>query len=148
MLLVLSQTEQTPQDSTRLSVSLLVAHSMPMQKEAMLTMFFSFVGFFQLWMGVLCLIYMICALRTNMVFVGIFFSLVCAFGCLAGAYWHLAEANVGTATTLIVAGGACTFVTCMLGWWIFFAILLASLDFPFQLPGKSMPQSFCVWISY
>ena len=90
-------------------------------------------------MGVLCLIYMICALRTNLVFVGIFLFLVPAFGCLAGAYWHLAQGNVSTALTLLKAGGACCFVVCALGWWIFFAILLASLDFPFQLPGKSTP---------
>lgn len=93
-------------------------------------------GFFQLWMGVLCFIYMICALRTNIVFVGIFAGLVPAFGCLAGAYWQLAQGNTSTAGTLLIAGGACTFVVDILGWWIFFAILLASLDFPFQLPGK------------
>jgi succinate-acetate transporter protein len=87
-------------------------------------------------MGVLCLIYMICALRTNVVFVCIFASLVPAFGCLAGAYWHLAQGQVGTATTLLVAAGALTFITDVCGWWIFFAILLASLDFPFQLPGE------------
>jgi len=89
-------------------------------------------------MGFLCFIYMICALRTNVVFVGIFFFLIPAFGCLTGAYWNLAKGNVSTALTLLKAGGACTFVVCALGWWIFFAILLASLDFPFQLPGKSM----------
>jgi len=91
-------------------------------------------GFFQVWMGFLCFIYMICALRTNVVFVGIFFFLIPAFGCLTGAYWNLAKGNVSTALTLLKAGGACTFVVCALGWWIFFAILLASLDFPFQLP--------------
>ncbi len=32
------------------------------------------------------------------------------------------------------AGGAFTFVTSMAGWWIFFAIMLASLDFPFSIP--------------
>ena len=93
-------------------------------------------AFFQLWMGVLCFVYMICALRTNIVFVGIFATLVPAFGCLAGAYWHLAQGNAAMATTLQVAAGAFCFVTCMLGWWIFSAILLASLDFPFQLPGE------------
>jgi hypothetical protein len=112
----------------------------------MLTLFFS-PGFFQLWMGFLCLIYMICALRTNMVFVGIFASLVAAFGCLSGAYWHLAQGGVAKAGTLLIAGGACTFVTCMLGWWIFFAILLASLDFPFQLPGKFTPSRLISWLS-
>lgn len=91
-------------------------------------------AFFQLFMGVLCLIYMICALRTNIVFFLIFFFLVPAFACLAGAYWHVALGNVETATTLQVAAGALTLIADVLGWWIFFAILLASLDFPFQLP--------------
>ncbi|TKA80122.1 hypothetical protein B0A55_03331 [Friedmanniomyces simplex] len=91
-------------------------------------------AFFQVFMGVLCFIYMICALRTNIVFVGIFATLVPAFGCLAGAYFHLALGNTALATKLQLVAGACTFVTDMLGWWIFFAILLASLDFPFQLP--------------
>lgn len=91
-------------------------------------------AFFHLFMGLLCFIYMICALRTNVVFFLIFLTLVPAFGCLAGAYWHLALGNTATASTLQVAAGALTFVTDMCGWWIFFAILLASLDFPFQLP--------------
>lgn len=93
-------------------------------------------AFFLLWMGVLCFIYMICALRTNLVFFGIFFFLVPSFGCLAGAYWHLAQGNTAIANQLIIAGGACTFVVDVLGWWIFFAIMLASLDFPFALPGE------------
>ena len=32
------------------------------------------------------------------------------------------------------AGGAFTFVTSMAGWWIFLAIMLASVDFPIALP--------------
>ncbi|GAB7339906.1 hypothetical protein MBLNU457_6433t1 [Dothideomycetes sp. NU457] len=97
-------------------------------------------GFFQLWMGFLCFIYLICALRTNLVFVGIFFFLVPAFGCLAGVYWHLAQAakgNAGSAaiaSSLLVAAGAITFVVDVLGWWIFAAILLAAVDFPIALP--------------
>ena len=96
------------------------------------------------WMAVLCLVYMILALRTNVVFFGIFFTLVVAFSCLAGAYWHLALAYGGqaasatTASKLVVAGGAWCFLTCLLGWYIFFAIMLAALDFPFNLPGKNV----------
>ena len=93
------------------------------------------IAFFQLFMGVLCLIYFICALRTNVVFLVIFLCLIPAFGCLAGAFWHLAQGNTGIATTLTVAAGALTFVCDLAGWWIFFAIMLASLDLPFQLPG-------------
>lgn len=98
-------------------------------------------AFFLVFMGLLCLIYFILSLRTNVVFAIIFLTLVPAFGCLAGAYWHLALAFGAGATapppivnTLLVAAGALTFITDMAGWWIFFAIMLAALDFPFQLP--------------
>lgn len=37
-----------------------------------------------------CLIFLVCSLRTNIVFMIIFLTLVCAFSCLAGAYWNLA----------------------------------------------------------
>lgn len=99
-------------------------------------------GFFLVFMGVLCFIYLICSLRTNIVFVVIFFTLVIAFGLLSGAYWQLANAygdgmnadKIALAHRLQVAAGAFTFVTSMAGWWIFFAIMLAALDFPFQIP--------------
>lgn len=94
-------------------------------------------AFFLLFMGLLCFIYLILSLRTNLVFFMIFLTLVPAFCLLAAAFWYQAEDYEGNAAyvkTLILAAGACTFVTDMCGWYIFFAILLASLDFPFQLP--------------
>jgi succinate-acetate transporter protein len=98
-------------------------------------------GFFLVFMGVLCLIYLVCSLRTNIVFVVIFFTLVCAFGLLAGAYWQNANSIANSdpsaaslAGRLQKAAGAFLFVTSMAGWWIFFAIMLAALDFPFQIP--------------
>lgn len=99
-------------------------------------------AFFLIFMGMICFIFLICSLRTNIVFFIIFFTLVCAFGCLAGAYFNLAlvyenATNVAAATRagrLVVAGGAFTFVTSLAGWYIFFAIMLASLDFPLQVP--------------
>jgi succinate-acetate transporter protein len=99
-------------------------------------------AFFLVFMGLLCFIYLICSLRTNVVFVIIFFTLVIAFGLLAGAYWQSANAygdnnnpiTLKKAQKLQVAAGAFTFITCMAGWWIFFAIMLAALDFPFQIP--------------
>lgn len=87
-------------------------------------------------MGLLCLVYVILALRTNIVFVLIFATLTVAFACLAGAYWQLANGNMSSGHDLTVTAGAFCFVTCACGWWIFFAIMLAALDFPFQLPGK------------
>jgi len=89
-------------------------------------------GYFQLYMGVLCFVYMIVALRTNIVFVLIFLLLVPAFGCLTGFFWQLAE---GTAdASLLHAAGGLTFVVCLLGWYLFFVQLLAAVDFPLNLP--------------
>ena len=48
-------------------------------------------------MGVLCLIFLVCALRTNIVFVVIFFSLMLAFFLLTGAVWAQAEDYTGNA---------------------------------------------------
>jgi len=96
--------------------------------------FLNSFAFFFIAMGLMCFLYMILALRTNAVFFMIFFTLVCAFSCLAGAYFQGAAGNLATSAHLQVAGGAFAFVTCCLGWWIFMAIMLAALDFPFQLP--------------
>lgn len=97
-------------------------------------------AFFLVFMGVLCFLYMILALRTNLVFFLIFLFLVPSFGLLAAAFWHLAYVAAGDASYAsvankeIIAAGATTFIVDMCGWYIFFAIMLAALDFPFQLP--------------
>ncbi|KAI9706949.1 MAG: hypothetical protein M1820_004535 [Bogoriella megaspora] len=97
--------------------------------------FQSSFAFFLLTMGFLCFIYMILSLRTNIVFFIIFLTLIFAFCLLAGAYWQMSNNPTSTLPTkLIVAAGAFSFVTCVGGWWIFFAIMLAALDFPFQVP--------------
>lgn len=56
-------------------------------------------------MGVVCFVFLIGSLRTNICFVGIFATLVVAFGLLTGAYFLLAEdyqGNAAKATGLIV----------------------------------------------
>lgn len=94
-------------------------------------------GFFLVFMAVLCFLYMILALRTNLVFFLIFLFLVPAFALLANAFFMNADnyaANASAVATQLQAAGALAFVVCMLGWYIWMAIMLASLDFPFQLP--------------
>jgi succinate-acetate transporter protein len=44
-------------------------------------------------MGVLCFVFLICALRTDIASVLAFTSLVVAFGLLAGQHFQLAEGN-------------------------------------------------------
>ncbi|KAI4245984.1 MAG: hypothetical protein L6R40_002200 [Gallowayella cf. fulva] len=91
-------------------------------------------GFFLLFMGLLSLLYLICALRTNIVFVTIFFGLFFTFVLLTGSYWQIAIGHAAAAANLQIASGAFAFLACLAGWWIFFAQMLASVDFPFQLP--------------
>lgn len=87
-------------------------------------------------MGFLSFLYLILSLRTNIVFFVLFLTLVFAFSFIAGAYWQVANGNLALASKLQTGGGACLFVTCACGFWVWFAIMLAALDFPFQLPGK------------
>lgn len=61
-------------------------------------------AFFMIFMGVLCFIYLICSLRTNVCFVVIFLSLVLAFGLLGGTFFHTAEGNLALAHRLQVVG--------------------------------------------
>ncbi|KAF2188745.1 hypothetical protein K469DRAFT_86076 [Zopfia rhizophila CBS 207.26] len=96
--------------------------------------FRSSFAFFFIAMAMMCFVYLICSLRTNIVFFMIFLTLVIAFCCLAGAYWQLNNGAAALAYRLQVTAGACAFVTSLCGWWIFIAIMLASLDFPFSLP--------------
>ena len=100
----------------------------------LLTILLTIVGFFLLFMGLLSLIYLICALRTNLVFVAIFLGLLLTFVVLTASYWHLALGHSEMAAKLQVAAGAFGFMAVMAGWWIFFAQMLASVDFPFEIP--------------
>ncbi|EKD15438.1 uncharacterized protein L3040_001810 [Drepanopeziza brunnea f. sp. 'multigermtubi'] len=100
-------------------------------------------------MGVLCFIYLVCALRTNFIFVVMFFTLTLAYPLLAGTYWQLANSiaqadpsKAALAGRLEIAAGACLFVTCVAGWYLLFAIMLATLDFPIQLPVGDLSTMF------
>ena len=89
-------------------------------------------GYFQVYMGVLCFVYLIIALRTNIIFVLIFALLVPAFGLLADVFFKAAQGI--TATTSQTAAGGLAFVVSLLGWYLFFVQLLAAVDFPLNLP--------------
>ncbi len=73
------------------------------------------------------------------------------FCTIAGSYWQGANGNYALARNLqtvchripvflldnsntLKAGGALLFVASLCAWYIFVAIMLAALDFPFSLP--------------
>lgn len=73
-------------------------------------------GFFLLFMGLMSLIYLVCALRTNLVFVTIFLGLFLTFVLLAGSYWQLANGNMALSVQLQVAAAAFGFIATLAGW--------------------------------
>ena len=73
-------------------------------------------GFFLLFMGLLSLVYLICALRTNLIFVAIFLGLFLTFVTLAASYWHLSDGHPVASANFQVAAGAFGFMACMAGW--------------------------------
>ena len=77
---------------------------------------------------------MICSLRTNVVLFSALLLLVIAFSTLAGTYFHLAIGNVALAGRLQICGGAFTFALSILVWYLLFAQMLESVDFPLSLP--------------
>lgn len=94
-------------------------------------------AFFHIYMGLLCFIYLICSIRTNICFVLIFLSLVPAFGLLAASYWKLAEGTPEAAKIALTcqhAAGGLVFAVCLLGWYLLAVQLLAAVDFPINLP--------------
>ncbi|EGU73934.1 hypothetical protein FOPG_17832 [Fusarium oxysporum f. sp. conglutinans race 2 54008] len=95
------------------------------------------LGFFMLAMALLSIIYLICALRTNVAFVAMFGCIVPALLCLLGAFWLNADDYTGNALLvkrLFVGGGALLFAANLAGWYCLLAILLALVEFPIQLP--------------
>jgi uncharacterized protein len=94
-------------------------------------------AYFPLYLGLLCFIFLICSLRTNVVFFTIFLLLVPAFSCLAATFWKIAEGTPGALSTAVHAqhaAGGLFFAVSLLGWYLLFVQLLASVDFPLSLP--------------
>lgn len=91
-------------------------------------------AFFMIYMGVLCFIFLVCSVRTNLVFFLIFACLVPAFACLAAAFWYLAQGEAKKATAYQHAGAGLAYAVCCLGWYLFAVQLLAAVDFPIDLP--------------
>jgi len=96
--------------------------------------FLASFGFFLAYMGVLCFVFLVASLRTNLVFFLIFLLLVPTFACLATAFWRFAEGNVPAGTNYKHAGGGMAFGVCLLGWYLFTIQILAAVDFPVNLP--------------
>ena len=101
------------------------------------SIFTSSFAFFPLYMALLYYIYLIYSLRTNVVFFSISLLLGTAFTLLAAVFWKITEGTpeaLLTATHVQHGAGGLTFVVSLLGWYLLIVQLLASVDFPLNLP--------------
>ncbi|THV02728.1 hypothetical protein K435DRAFT_852578 [Dendrothele bispora CBS 962.96] len=79
-------------------------------------------------------IYFIGSLRTNFVFVIIFFTLILTFAFFAAAYGQLGNGNLDLAQTLLKAAGACAFANICVAWYLVTSLIMRIVEMPFTLP--------------
>ncbi|KZV94847.1 hypothetical protein EXIGLDRAFT_834682 [Exidia glandulosa HHB12029] len=92
------------------------------------------LGLYFLTWGILCALYTVVALRTNVPFVIVFLSLTISFPLVAAGYFQTGMGNTDAASRLFVAGGVFAFVVSVAGFYIDVHLLLAAVDFPFNIP--------------
>ncbi|KAL8372496.1 hypothetical protein RB595_002023 [Gaeumannomyces hyphopodioides] len=116
-------------------------------------------AFIFLWMTILTLLFLVCSLRTNAVFVVVFAALTATLGSLTASYFLLsaaapirdggtvivtaaAAASKAQAASFSVGAGVCALVASLAAWYLLASILFETLDFPFKLPVGDLS----VWI--
>ena len=104
--------------------------------------FYDSFAFFLIFMAVLCLVYMICALRTNIILVWVLFTFVVAFPCLTASYFYNGAGMTSRSANCRIAGGAFAFSGSVAAWYLFLALLLESVDFPISLPVGDLSVRF------
>ena len=90
--------------------------------------------YFMLWFGILCVVYTVAALRTNICLVLILFVFDIAFPLLTCAYYFGAHGQAAKALNCQKAGGAFAFIGGLVGWYLFISLVLEGVDFPISLP--------------
>lgn len=85
-------------------------------------------------MGLLCLVYLVASIRTNLCLFGILFCFVLTFPLLSASYWYGAEGRATTSANCRIAGGAFGFIASMIAWYLWASQVFESVDLPFRLP--------------
>ncbi|KAJ7739146.1 GPR1/FUN34/yaaH family-domain-containing protein [Mycena metata] len=89
--------------------------------------------FFIAW-AVLCILYFIAALRTNVVFAYVFLTFTLTFASLAAAYREAGLGNSHKAVIMLKTAGACGFANIVGGWYLAAGLIMAAVNMPFGLP--------------
>ncbi|KAF4961255.1 hypothetical protein FGADI_492 [Fusarium gaditjirri] len=96
--------------------------------------FYSTFAFFLVAMAILCTIYSIAAVRTNVALFSILVLLIPCFSCLATAFFSVSQGKANLALKSQHAGGGILFAISLIGWYMLMSLILMSVDFPIMLP--------------
>ncbi|KAH6962085.1 GPR1/FUN34/yaaH family-domain-containing protein [Ilyonectria sp. MPI-CAGE-AT-0026] len=96
--------------------------------------FYATFSFFLVSMTILCAIFMVASIRTNVVLFTIFLLLIPTFGCLSASFFAVSHDLASSAKTFQHVGAGLLLAVSFLGWYIFLALVLLSVDFPYILP--------------
>jgi uncharacterized protein len=96
--------------------------------------FYNSFAMFLIFMAVLCFLYAIAALRTNICLVAILVCFTVTFPCLAASYFDAARGELGMSSQLRIIGAAFAFAASLIAWYLWFSMILDSVDFPLSLP--------------
>jgi len=97
--------------------------------------------YFAVW-GILCVVYFIASLRTNVPFAIIFLSLIFAFEFISAGYFHTGQGLTSTAAQEFRIAGGFALVTAIAGFYIDIYMLLAAVQFPVNLPALDLSTWF------
>ncbi|KAF2034776.1 hypothetical protein EK21DRAFT_55766 [Setomelanomma holmii] len=82
------------------------------------------LGFFMILWTVFALTFLIGSLPTNLVYIGIFFTVEFGFLLVAASYFAAADGHLNSSVALKKGGGGFCFVAGLIGWYLTFHLLL------------------------
>ncbi|KAF8161950.1 GPR1/FUN34/yaaH family-domain-containing protein [Mycena galopus ATCC 62051] len=89
--------------------------------------------YFTFW-SVLCILYFVASVRTNIVFMYMFANLIFAFAFLASAYRQAGLGNPTMSLTMLKTAGAFGIANVAGGWYLAVVLIFAAVEMPFDLP--------------
>ncbi|KAI5124524.1 hypothetical protein M0805_003048 [Coniferiporia weirii] len=97
--------------------------------------------YFAVW-GIMCAVFFLASLRTNVPFALVFLALVFAFEFISAGYFRTGQGNTVLAAQLFRIGGGFALVTALCGFWIDISLLCAAVQMPFKVPLFDLPELF------
>ncbi|KAK5632277.1 hypothetical protein RRF57_007991 [Xylaria bambusicola] len=95
--------------------------------------FYATFSFFLVAMVFLCVVFTVASIRTNVVLFVLLLLLIPTFACLSGSFFAVAQGLPMKAQVLQHVGAGLLLVLSFLGWYIFMALILSCVEFPFML---------------